>query len=171
MAEGSAGKERAEVDDHDVSALGKGYTMGIMTGQLTISESHLRQLPRELRFGLFAQPKTYPAVIRVSHTVANNIDLLRVAVKINTAENPAAEEDWTAVMDMLTTESGNVFPLEDFHHLRSFMYMTDNTISPLQKVGDLWKRSRVLYGGYGSCYFWGVQGESCCCLLGGKVHL
>ena len=130
MSSGSRGTERAKVDDHDAIQLGKGHTLAILAGKLELTEQHLEQLPAQLRVGLFEHARTadeaYPVYIRLSHTHACGLDLARAAVKVNLAPDPAAPEQWTSVMDMLTTESVNFFHVKNMGELQTFNRMSED---------------------------------------------
>jgi len=139
MSSGSRGTDRAKVDDHDTTQLGKGHTLAMLAGKLEVTEEHLEQLPDLLRVGLFkharAGDRAYPAYIRLSHTHACGLDLARAAVKLNLAPDLEAQEQWISVMDMLTSESVDFFAVKNMEELQTFNLMSEDTeASTLAKV-------------------------------------
>jgi hypothetical protein len=152
---------RADIDDHQISTLGKGYTLGIMAAELEITQEQINQLPEELRTGLFAKPGKYESLIRVSHTsIVEVLDVMRYALKIHIGEennhNNDSDDDgdakckenkkildsngtphWSNDIDLLFTESVNWFPIADDNQLNAFTYVVaDRLASAIKKAGN-----------------------------------
>lgn len=87
---------RRDIDDHEGTPIGQGRTVAILAAKLEITgadqlvaatgESVLQQ-------GLFAKNATYPAMVRVSHTNANGMDLMRIALKVLPDDNQCFKDN------------------------------------------------------------------------------
>lgn len=101
-------------NDHNFdTSLGQGNTLAFVAARLTI----LPGLEERLRHGLFAEPKTYPAIVRFSDfgKDASTTRMARMAVKVPL---PGA---WCREANLLFTESLDSFPLADYDALRAFI--------------------------------------------------
>ena len=134
LGSGSKAKQRAKADDHDAAPLGKGDTVNIAAAEFEVTQAHIDQLPKKLRVGLFAKPRVYPAIIRVSHADGSSADYMRLAVRLNMAEDPAAQEQWDQTTSFLAMESVPAFLARDLQELRTMLYMTDKTTGKLTKL-------------------------------------
>jgi len=141
MSSDNTAKQRAKVDDHDSAAFGKGTTVNILTAEFEVTQAHIDQLPEKLRVGLFAKPRVYPAIVRVSHAKGSTQDYMRLAVRMNMAEDPAAREQWNQTMSLLSMESTPIFLMRDLRELRTVMRMLD------KKAGKFSKFLTLLQGG------------------------
>lgn len=70
--------------------------------------------------------------MRVSHTAAAGLDLMRYAIKCQVLvvvdgdnERNGQQSEQEREIDFLTTESGDVFPIQDFSHLHAFNDFTN----------------------------------------------
>lgn len=100
-------------NDHNFdTSLGQGNTLAFVAARLTIFPG----LEERLRHGLFAEPGTYPAIVRFSDfgKDASTTRLARMAVKVPL---PSA---WSGQANLLFTESMDTFPLADYDALRAF---------------------------------------------------
>lgn len=100
-------------NDHNFdTSLGQGNTLAFVAARLTI----LPGLEERLRHGLFAEPGTYPAVVRFSDfgEDASTTRMARMAVKV-----PLLGA-WPGQANLLFTETMDTFPLADYDALRFF---------------------------------------------------
>lgn len=114
------------VDDHKGTPIGEGDSIGLVAARFSLDPAQVDKLPREFRTGLFGLcGETCPslkAAVRVSHTNAADLDLMRVALKIHTEEY--------GDVDFHFTETVKTFPIKDLEQLRAF--------TKIQKYGTAW---------------------------------
>lgn len=102
------------VDDHDGTLIGNGYTIGLVSGILNISAEDLEQIPDDLRTGILEKEGNFTTCIRFSEAPVDkgNYHLARLAAKICLAHDRE--------LDILTTETGQNFPIPNNHGLSIF---------------------------------------------------
>mmetsp|Transcript_33421 Transcript_33421/g.71039 ORF Transcript_33421/g.71039 Transcript_33421/m.71039 type:complete len:375 (+) Transcript_33421:92-1216(+) len=99
-------------NDHNFNTpLGQGNTLGFVAAQLTLTNH------TGMNYGLFAQSGTIPAVVRFSDFGADTSTkrLARMAVKV------PLESAWGGEVNLLFTETLDVFPIDDYKQLSSFV--------------------------------------------------
>lgn len=112
------GRTGVEVDDHDGTPIGNGESIGLVAATLTLDKSQINKLPPQFQTGLFSLcgSSTCPkmkAAIRMSHTNAASLDLMRISLKVNTK---IGEVDFT------TTETLKGFPIANRDQLNAFAF-------------------------------------------------
>lgn len=100
------------INDHNYNTqLGQGNTLGFVGAKLTIHEGF-----SSTRYGLFAKSGTIPAVVRFSDFGADTSTqrLARIALKV-----PLGSA-WAGEVNLLFTETLDVFPIANYAELSSF---------------------------------------------------
>lgn len=103
-----------DVDDHNATTIGNGYTIGLVHGVLNINGDDLKRIPYDLKTGMFKQTGNFRTTIRFSEAPVGEgaYHLARLAAKI---ELGADKE-----IDILTTETGQNFPIPNNNALSFF---------------------------------------------------
>ena len=107
-----------ETDDHQGTPIGEGESIGLMAATMQMDADQLQLLPSAFQKGLFATCPAagcspWPVALRVSHTNAADLDLLRIAMKISLTEKEEA--------NLLFTETLQSFPIADAEQLEGFV--------------------------------------------------
>ncbi|CAJ1407843.1 unnamed protein product [Effrenium voratum] len=108
-----------EVDDHQGTPIGEGESIALVAAEMEMIPDQLSKLPEAFQSGLFTPcpsegcPK-WPVMLRMSHTQAVGVDLLRYALKIG------AEKGET--IDLTFTETLNAFPIGTKDQLKAFAF-------------------------------------------------
>eukprot|EP01134_Creolimax_fragrantissima_P008296 CFRG8296T1 len=118
-----------DVNDHNYTVLGKGNTLGLVAGSLTIgleNQHVLESLPEYVRVGLFAKGGHYPAIVRFSDFGGDDANvathLMRMAIKI------PHEDSFQGEQDFLTTETVDVFTEDNYDGIRSLVGLRKDTL-------------------------------------------
>lgn len=114
--------DAVQVDDHKGTPIGEGDSIGLVAASVTMNSSQLDLLPPDFQSGLFktcgGACATWPSAVRVSHTQAAGVDLMRIALKMN---HPEFGE-----VDLHFTETLKSFPIDDRIQLEAFSYSIEH---------------------------------------------
>lgn len=106
-----------QVDDHKGTPIGEGESIGLVAAQLVMDPAQVSLLPPAFQTGLFKECggacARWPAVVRVSHTKAAGLDLMRISLAIG---HPAG------TVNLLFTETLKSFPIADRSQLEAFAF-------------------------------------------------